>query len=45
MGRSEAFDGDESYTGGGTKDVFLELELSGPAPASKAACRSEAYRS
>ena len=43
--REETFDGDKSYTGGGTKDVFLELGLPGPAPASKAACRSDAYLS
>jgi hypothetical protein len=49
MGRGlgETFDdgGDESYTGGGTKDAFLGRGLPGPAPASKAACRSDAYRS
>ena len=34
--------GDSSYMGGGTKDTFRDRE---PSPASRAACRSEAYRS
>jgi hypothetical protein len=44
------FAGDEgadeaSYTGGGTNDAFFGLNEPGALPASRAACRSEAYRS
>ena len=34
--------GDGSYTGGGTNDAFLGLGVCGPAPASRAAWRSDA---